>query len=49
MLTRQLQFLEIVFSEIPEEQIKTEYAIMIQNQVKELNRILYRPQKPFNA
>lgn len=42
MLFRQLQFLETVLSEIPENQLKTEYSIMIQERIVELDRILFK-------
>jgi hypothetical protein len=42
MLFRQLQFLELVLAEIPQEQLKTEYSIMIQERIVELDRILYK-------
>ena len=45
MLFRQLQFLEQVLAEIPEEQLKTTYSVMVQERIVELFGILFESDK----
>jgi hypothetical protein len=41
MLFRQLQFLENVLVEIPDELLKKPYAVMVQERIVELHKILF--------
>jgi len=45
MLFRQLQWLEVVLAEIPEDKLKTTYAVMVQERIVELHKILFESQK----
>ncbi len=45
MFFRELQFLENVLVEIPEELLKKPYAVMVQERIVELHKILFESQR----
>ena len=45
MLFTQLQFLEQVLAEMPDDKLKTTYAVMVQERIVELHKILFESQK----